>query len=118
MDIVFLEEFRLELLIGIHAWERRVPQTVLLDIEIGLPDGRAFVTGHIADTLDYGAVAARIRQVPGEKNFLLVETLAEHIAALIRIEFGAPWVRVSVAKFGALCGVKKVGVVIERGERT
>jgi dihydroneopterin aldolase len=29
-------------------------------------------------------------------------------------EFGAPWVRVRVAKLGALAGVKEIGVEIER----
>ena len=29
-------------------------------------------------------------------------------------EFGAPWVKVRVAKLGALPGVKEIGVAIER----
>ena len=50
-------------------------------------------------------------------RFKLVEALAEAIASLLRESFGAPWVRVSVAKPGVLRNVRRVGVVIERGER-
>ena len=117
MDIVFLEEIKLDIIIGIYEWERKVPQTIRIDIDIGLPHSRAGETDNIADTIDYGEVMARIRQTAAERHFLLVEALAEHIAALIRTEFGAPWVKVSVAKLGMLRGVKRLGIVIERGER-
>lgn len=117
MDIVFLEEIKLDIVIGIYEWERKVPQTIRLDIEIGLPHSRAGESDSIADTIDYGAVMARIHQLTTEQHFSLVEALAEHIAALIRTEFGAPWVKVSVAKLGMLRGVKRLGIMIERGER-
>lgn len=117
MDIIFLEEIKLDILIGIYEWERKVPQTIRIDIKIGLPHSRAGTTDSIVDTIDYGTVMERIRQTAAEQHFSLVEALAEHIAALIRTEFGAPWVKVSVAKLGMLRGVKRLGIIIERGER-
>ncbi len=117
MDIVFLEEIKLDIVIGIYEWERKVPQTIRIDIDIGLPHSRAGETDNIADTIDYGEVMARIRQTTAKQHFSLVEALAEHIAALIRTEFGAPWVKISVSKLGMLRGVKRLGIVIERGER-
>ncbi|MBU1692011.1 MAG: dihydroneopterin aldolase [Gammaproteobacteria bacterium] len=117
MDIVFLEEIKLDIVIGIYEWERKVPQTIRIDIDIGLPHSRGGETDNIEDTIDYGAVMARIRQTAAEQQFSLVEALAEHIATLIRTEFGAPWVKVSVAKLGMLRGVKRLGIMIERGER-
>lgn len=117
MDIIFLEEIKLDILIGIYEWERKVPQTIRIDIDIGLPHSRAGTTDSIVDTIDYGTVMERIRKTAAEQHFSLVEALAEHIAALIRTEFGAPWVKVSVAKLGMLRGVKRLGIIIERGER-
>jgi dihydroneopterin aldolase len=116
MDKIFLEEIRLDLVIGIYEWERQVAQTIQLDIEIGLPHSRAGNSDDMADTIDYGAVVTRIRESAVERHFNLVEALAEHVAQLIRGEFGAPWVRVKVAKLGMLRGVKRVGVLIERGD--
>jgi len=119
VDILFLRDFRLDLIIGIYEWERKVPQPVRLDLEIGLPHSRAGSSDQVADTIDYGAVALRV------KNFLhhtpqpitLVESVAEHVATLVREEFGAPWVKVSVTKFAIVPGIKELGITIERGSR-
>ena len=116
MDTIFIHDFRLEILIGIYEWERRVPQTVQFDIDIGLPS-RARRTDRIGDTIDYAKVVARIQESLRENRFVLVEALAEHLAQLVMSEFGAPWVRASVTKLGALKGVKRLGVTVERGVR-
>jgi dihydroneopterin aldolase len=116
MDIIFIQDFRLELLIGVYEWERRVPQTVQLDLEIGLPP-RGKRSDRIGDTIDYSKVVARIQSSLAENHFLLVEAMAEHIAQLVMTEFGAPWVKASVTKLGALKAVKRLGVTIERGAR-
>lgn len=116
MDTIFINDFRLEILIGVYEWERRVPQTVQLDLEIGLP-ARAKRSDRIGDTIDYAKVVARVQQSLAENRFVLVEALAEHIAQLIVTEFSTPWLRVSVTKLGALKGVKRLGVTIERGQR-
>ncbi|HEY9446295.1 MAG TPA: dihydroneopterin aldolase [Burkholderiales bacterium] len=118
MDIIYINDFRLALLIGVYEWERRVPQTVQLDIELAIPPARTQNSDAIADTIDYARVVGRIEQTLAEQHFLLVERLAEHIATLVMGEFGSPWVRVSVTKLGALKNVKRLGVTIERGSRT
>jgi dihydroneopterin aldolase len=117
MDTIFISDFRLEMLIGVYEWERRVPQTVQLDLEFGLPP-QTKRSDKIAETIDYSKVVARIQQSLAENRFLLVEALAEHIAQLVMREFGSPWVRASVTKLGALKGVKRLGVTIERGSRS
>lgn len=118
MDIIFLRELKVELFIGIYEWERKVPQTVQFDLEVGLPHSRACDTDRVEDTIDYGRIVARIRESVAERRFALVEALAEHVSRLIRDEFGAPWVKISVAKLGLFRGVKQLGVVIERGSRS
>jgi 7,8-dihydroneopterin aldolase/epimerase/oxygenase len=116
LDIIFLSDFRIDMLIGVYEWERRVPQTVQLDLEIGLPS-RERRPDRIGDTIDYAKVVARIEQSVRENRFLLVEALAEHIAQLVMNEFGSPWVRASVTKLGAIKSVKRLGVTVERGEK-
>ena len=114
MDILFLRDFRLQLIIGIYEWERKIPQPVRLDLEIGLPDHKAGETDNVADTINYGEVAARITERFSSQPFELVETVAEKIARLVLDEFGAPWVKVSVTKFAIVRGIKELGIVIER----
>jgi dihydroneopterin aldolase len=114
MDIIFLHDFKAKTLIGIYPWERKVPQTIQLDLEIALPTSRACQTDNIEDALDYALIIGRINEILANKQFSLLEALAEHIAQTILIEFHSPWIKVSVAKLGIIRGVKKLGVCIER----
>ncbi len=117
MDIVFIRDLRIETIIGIYDWERVTPQTVRLDLEMAW-DNRGPAEGDdITRALDYKQVSKRLIQFIGASRFLLVETLAEQVAAIVRDEFGSPWVRVRVAKPGAVKGAAEVGVQIERGSR-
>jgi dihydroneopterin aldolase len=117
MDIVFIRQLRIETTIGIYDWEKEIRQPVVLDIEMAADNATAAATDRIEDTLDYKAISKRLKQFVGESRFELVETLAERCAAIIREEFGVPWVRLRLDKVGAVTDSAGVGVVIERGER-
>ncbi|XZG71388.1 dihydroneopterin aldolase [Chitinibacteraceae bacterium HSL-7] len=118
MDIIFLHQVRARTLIGWYEWERAAQQVVELDLEIGLPSARACHSDNLTDTIDYDRAVTTIRQSLESQHFLLIEALAEHIAHILRADFGAPWVRVSVTKLGILNEVGRVGVTIERGSRS
>ena len=115
MDIVFIEDLRIETVIGIYDWERRIRQVVALDIEMRFDNTRPAATDRIDDTLDYKAVSKRLIAFVEAAEFQLVETLAERCAAIILDEFDVQHVRLRLAKPGAVTGSKSVGVQIERG---
>jgi dihydroneopterin aldolase len=117
MDIIFLSELRIETVIGIWEWERKIRQTVVIDLEMSADIAKAAATDQVEDTLNYKQVAKRLQQFVGDSSFQLVETLAERIAGIVREEFDVAWVRVRVNKPGAIRGSRDVGVIIERGER-
>ena len=114
MDSILIRDLRVEALIGIHKRERHVPQTVAIDLDIGLPGEAVFASDRVADTIDYEQVVLRIRALAASGHFRLVETFADRIARLLLDEFDAPWARVSAAKIGCLPNVRQVGVAIER----
>lgn len=116
-DIVYLRDLKIPVVIGIYEWERRVRQTVHLDIELAADISRAAATEDIADTLNYKAVSKRLIAFVAESRFQLVETLAERICELVMTEFDVPWVRLTLNKKGAIRGATDVGVIIERGAR-
>ena len=116
MDIIFLRELKVETLIGVYEWEKRVAQTLQLDLEIALPHSHACHSDNIADALNYADIVRHIQNVLGSRHFNLLEALAEHIAQIILKDFNAPWVKVSVAKLQAIRNCKMVGVCIERGQ--
>jgi dihydroneopterin aldolase len=117
MDIIFIEEFRASTLIGIYPREKAMPQTVEISLQIGTFTASASASDDIRDTIDYAMVVERLRAELAVRHFNLLEKLAEYVASLLLEEFGAVWVRVSIAKLGMLSGVRRVGVAIERGAR-
>ena len=117
MDIIFLHEIKVDTVIGIWDWERKIRQTVVIDLEMAADIRKAAASDRVDDTLNYKLVAKRLQQFVADSEFQLVETLAEKIAAIVNDEFGVPWVRVRVNKPGAISGASDVGVLIERGER-
>ena len=117
MDKIFLKELKVETIIGIWEWERKIRQTVIIDLEMSADIARAAASDEVADTLNYKSVAKRIQSFVADSSFQLVETLAERIAGIIRDEFDVAWVHVTVHKPGAIRGSRDVGVDIERGER-
>jgi 7,8-dihydroneopterin aldolase/epimerase/oxygenase len=117
MDTVSIHELRVETLIGFYEWERRLPQTIQLDLEFGLPTSAAGRSDRLRDTIDYGAVVQRLRDALAGTHFVLLERLCEHVADILRDEFKSPWVRVAATKVGVMRGVRRVAVTIERGEK-
>lgn len=117
MDTIFISELKLDALIGIYAWEREVPQTLQIDIELAVDASRSAQSGRIGDTVDYADVVKRVTATVTARHYALIERMAEDVAAMLLREFGTPWVRVSIAKLAALRNVRKLGIVIERGSR-
>lgn len=114
MDFIFIEALRVKARVGIYPRERVTEQTLELNLTFGVPDAAA-EHDDIADTIDYAKVIARIREELGNHQFNLIETLGEFIVKLLFEEFGAPWVKLAIAKIGVMKDVRRVGVFIERG---
>lgn len=117
MDIVYIRELEIETIIGIYDWEREIKQIVSLDLEMAADIRKAAATDDIQYALNYKAVSKRLIHYIAESEFLLVETMAEKIAALVMSEFNVPWIRLRLSKPGAVRGARDVGMLIERGEK-
>jgi len=115
-DIVFIEDLRIDTIIGIYDWERETKQTISLDIEMVADNVKPASTENIDDALNYKAVAKRLIAFTEESQFQLVETLSERLASIILDEFNVPWVKLKLSKLGAVTGSRSVGVIIERSQ--
>lgn len=114
MNTIFIHDFRVPARIGVYAWEKRMTQTVRLDLTIGLASDAAFHSGRFADALDYATVVERLRAFAATNPHPLLERFAQALADIVIDEFGAASVKVRVAKPAALPGVREIGVEIER----
>lgn len=116
MDIVFIRALEVRAIIGVLDWERRVPQRLRIDVELGTDTRPAGIADDLEQALDYAAVSQRVRAVAEASAFRLVEALGEALAETLMTEFGVPWVRLTLTKPGAVAGTAGVGITIERGE--
>jgi dihydroneopterin aldolase len=114
MDIVYIDGFTGRTVIGIDKNELHEAQPVRMSLMIGVPSIRACTTDHIDDTINYAAVRDAIHALLASHRLQLLEALAERIAQMVIADFGAHWVKISLAKPAKFDDVDAVGVVIER----
>ncbi|WP_290652438.1 dihydroneopterin aldolase [Aquisalimonas sp.] len=116
MDTVFIHELKVATVIGVRPWERRVRQTVVLDLELAADTATPAHSDDVGDAVDYDLVARHVIEHVQHAGHALVETLAVDVATTLMNRFGIPWVRVRIAKPGAVAGARAAGVVVERGQ--
>ncbi len=114
IDTVFVRGLTINVIIGIHPWERENLQPVKISFAMATDTRNAGREDSIEHALDYAVAADRVTALAREGKFQLVETLAEHIAALLLREFAIQRVRVEVEKTQAVEAADSVGVSIER----
>ena len=117
LDLIFIEGFTGETVIGIDHGELHAPQPLVIDLQAGVPRALACDTDRIGDTINYAAVHARLHRLMAEHRLQLLESFAEAIANILLDEFAASWVRVRVVKPRKFDDVHGVGVQIERHAR-
>lgn len=112
---ILIRDLKLETLIGVYAWEKKLPQTVLLDLDIGIASEKVFESGALEDALDYSQVVKRLQTLAEQHDYPLLERFTEAVAQIVLKEFYAPWVRVRARKQALLPGVREIGIEIARG---
>ena len=104
---------------GVASRERRDGQEFLVDVTVWLDLDRAAVTDDLADTLDYGALAAGAAAVVGGEPCALIETLAARIVEDVMRDERAHAAEVTVHKPAAPIplGFADVAVTARRSRR-
>jgi len=113
-DRILLEGLTTECTIGFIDWERRVRQTVVIDLEVPCDCTRAARSDDVADTVDYKRLAKRVLGWVQASQFQLIETLAHRLALLLLQEFPIDWIRIRIGKPGAIRHSRDVAVCVER----
>jgi dihydroneopterin aldolase len=107
MDKVLIRQLAIETIIGIYEWEKKLHQTLLIDLDMAWDNRLAAASDSYENALCYELIT--------ENPIELIETVAEMIAHCLQDEFNVPWVKVVVMKPGAIPHAVSVGVEIERG---
>ncbi|HEV7457972.1 MAG TPA: dihydroneopterin aldolase [Roseococcus sp.] len=112
---VFIRGLELQARLGVHAHEKVGPQRIVVHVELDVrDDGPDVGADDLSRVVDYEQVVIAARQAVTGGHVLLVETLAEQMAALALRDARVLRARVSIEKPDAFSDVAAVGVTVER----
>lgn len=83
LDWISIRDLRAECVIGVHAEERDLIQTVVVDVALGLPLDDAGRNGRLSETVDYTALSGQLTFLLRVCQFRLIETAAWALARYI-----------------------------------
>ena len=115
MDWIRISGLQVDTIIGVHDWERRVRQRLLLELALGLDFRAAAASDALEDTVDYQAVCDHASAVLIDGQFQLIEAAADALAASLLERFELAEVTVQLAKPGAVTGTRGLAVEVRRG---
>ena len=95
---IFIRDFRLQVSIGIHDFEREGPQTVVVNVDLLLAPADRVHNDRIANVLNYDTVHGGITALAKGRHFNLQETLVDAIIDLCLAQPGVIEARVSTEK--------------------
>ena len=115
MDRIRIEDLHLRCIIGIYPEERDKKQDVMIQVTLHADLRRPGRTDDVNDTVDYKALKNSIVEHVESSEFLLIERLADTIAALCLQDPRVERAEVRVDKPGALRFARNVSVEVSRG---
>lgn len=117
-DFVKIKGLKVNAVIGVFDWERAIEQPLLIDVTMATDISKAGKSDDINDAINYKEVCDDITELCQQTKALLIERLAELIAAHILSKYNTTQVEVSVAKPTAISAAEAVAVQITRAATT
>ncbi|MFD1131977.1 dihydroneopterin aldolase [Psychrobacter sanguinis] len=117
-DFVKIKGLKVNAVIGVFDWERAIEQPLLIDVSMATDISEAGKSDDINDAINYKEVCDDITELCQQTKALLIERLAELIAAHILSKYNTTQVEVSVAKPTAIKAAEAVAVQIARTATT
>lgn len=117
-DFVKIKGLKVNAVIGVFDWERAIEQPLLIDVSMATDISEAGKSDDINDAINYKEVCDDITELCQQTKALLIERLAELIAAHILSKYNTIQVEVSVAKPTAIKAAEAVAVQITRTATT
>lgn len=105
MDHILISGLSVELVIGVHAWERKAPRRLVLDLELDVDTADAAASDDVADAVDYAAVCDTVRAVCAASAPALLERLLDDVQRRLFADYaGIQGLRITAHKAGAVPG--------------
>lgn len=116
MDTITLSDISFSTLIGIHAWEQRIPQKLRLDLTFQTDAAQIALSDTIENAIDYERVVKTVFAFATANHFQLIETFADQLARHLLASFPTTMVALTLHKPGALKEAKDVMIHVKRSQ--
>ena len=114
MDTVFIQGLKATTTIGVYEHERKIKQTIIIDLKMSFDNRPPGLSDNLGDALDYEAISQRtISYVESSKHYL-IESMAENLSHLLLEEFSIDKLILTISKPGAVSTADNIGVRIVR----
>ena len=113
-DTLSIEQLTVYTTIGVHPWEKKISQKLVLDIQISFDVKKAAAQDDLNEPLDYTAITQTIADFLSTHRFNLIETAAEQVATLLKEKFSIGALTLRLEKPGAIPQAKTVAICIAR----
>lgn len=113
-DVLIIRHLALKTTIGVYPYEKKIKQTVRLDLELDYDSHKAALSDALKDAWDYSALIEDLRSLLDSLHCQLIESLADKICSHILTKYPCKQVRLTLVKPHALLGSTEVGLVLER----
>ena len=112
MDTLHIKALNVATKIGVHAWEQRINQQLLIDITI--PTDFSSCEDNLANTIDYDVLCQTVTKFVESQSFQLIESVANDVARLIQQEFKVKKITITVSKPHAVKNAGTIQVTVDR----
>jgi dihydroneopterin aldolase len=113
---VILSEIAVQCSIGLHDFERKAKQRVLVDLNVSLDPSEEPSSDNVADTLDYDLIREGVIAIATDRHHDLQETLARRILDHIMTMRHVVGVTVTTSKPDVYPDCKSVSYRISAGD--
>ena len=113
-DILLVRHLTLKTLIGVYPYEKKIKQTVRVDLELEYDSSAAATSDDLKKAWDYSVLIEDLKIMVESLQCNLIESLAQHICDHILKHYLCKQVRLTLIKPHALAGDTEVGLVVER----
>lgn len=118
MDKIIINSAHFLCNIGVTEEERKNKQEIIIDLKLFFDSLNAIQSDNIKNTINYSEIYELIKKIAEEKQYNLIEAMAENVAEEIFSNFNVNKVVVRIKKPNALAdrNVKYVAVEISRSK--
>lgn len=114
MSLLHIKSLQVASFIGVHAWEKQIPQSLWVDLEISYDLRKAAASDRIEDALDYSHLAEHIHTFAANQRAGLMERWVSLLADSLAERFQLTKFTLTVHKPQAIGRASDVAITVTR----